>query len=269
MEMRINVGLIGSLAIHARIGHWGSLQSPLYEISERSIGVRMLYLSPDRDEYYMVAVGNSLALNWDIREEQTLPEYGILRAQDCPFTIIRTIKAKDAESYASDFGLVSDKLGLRDRFLVVGVDAAWGGDVETLQRWEGVSVKVQIWVVDYRRYLFQKSLGNYLMAMINEPIILFDRDRDQKRKIHRLGDNKNKMQESGNIPKPGRPGSEIQPESDFFSDFSDNQHDIQHINLKIYLNPTPRSGNNQQHLEGSAINRARGKQGVKIGTTSS
>nr|GMD68158.1 RNA polymerase beta subunit [Ipomoea batatas] len=34
----INVGLIGSLAIHARIGHWGSLESPFYEISERSTG---------------------------------------------------------------------------------------------------------------------------------------------------------------------------------------------------------------------------------------
>ncbi|KAM0966025.1 hypothetical protein EV1_021650 [Malus domestica] len=31
----INVGLIGSLAIHAKIGYWGSLESPFYEISER------------------------------------------------------------------------------------------------------------------------------------------------------------------------------------------------------------------------------------------
>ncbi|KAK6767817.1 hypothetical protein RDI58_034942 [Solanum bulbocastanum] len=66
----INVGLIGSLSIHARIGHWGSLESPFYEISERSTGVRMLYLSPGSDEYYMVAAGNSLALNRDIQEEQ-------------------------------------------------------------------------------------------------------------------------------------------------------------------------------------------------------
>nr|YP_010340337.1 RNA polymerase beta subunit [Solanum aureum]UNZ92661.1 RNA polymerase beta subunit [Solanum aureum] len=69
----INVGLIGSLAIHARIGHWGSLESPFYEISERSTGVRMLYLSPGSDEYYMVAAGNSLALNRDIQEEQVVP----------------------------------------------------------------------------------------------------------------------------------------------------------------------------------------------------
>nr|YP_009634375.1 RNA polymerase beta subunit [Jasminum polyanthum]QBS49386.1 RNA polymerase beta subunit [Jasminum polyanthum] len=67
----INVGLIGSLAIHAKIGHWGSLESPFYEISER--GVQMLYLSPGRDEYYTVAAGNSLALNQDIQEEEVVP----------------------------------------------------------------------------------------------------------------------------------------------------------------------------------------------------
>nr|YP_009994458.1 RNA polymerase beta subunit [Cuscuta approximata]QNP08537.1 RNA polymerase beta subunit [Cuscuta approximata] len=69
----INVGLIGSLAIHARIGRWGSLESPLFKISERSTRVRMLYLSPGRDEYYMVAAGNSLALNQNIQEDQVVP----------------------------------------------------------------------------------------------------------------------------------------------------------------------------------------------------
>ncbi|KAL8267628.1 hypothetical protein R6Q59_001426 [Mikania micrantha] len=69
----INVGLIGSLAIHARIGCWGSLESPFYKISERSKGAQMLYLSPGRDEYYMVAAGNSLALNQGIQEEQVVP----------------------------------------------------------------------------------------------------------------------------------------------------------------------------------------------------
>nr|QXI85183.1 RNA polymerase beta subunit [Sinogentiana striata] len=69
----INVGLIGSLSIHAKIGHWGSLDSPFYEISERSTGVRILYLSPGIDEYYKVGVGNSLALNQDIQEEQAIP----------------------------------------------------------------------------------------------------------------------------------------------------------------------------------------------------
>nr|YP_009435559.1 RNA polymerase beta subunit [Lobelia spicata]ATG25561.1 RNA polymerase beta subunit [Lobelia spicata] len=69
----INVGLIGSLALHARLGRWGSLESPFYEIAERSQGARMLYFSPDQDEYYMVAAGNSLALNQDIPEEQVVP----------------------------------------------------------------------------------------------------------------------------------------------------------------------------------------------------
>nr|AKZ23864.1 RNA polymerase beta subunit [Comandra umbellata] len=69
----INVGLIGSLAIYARIGHWGSLESPFYEISERSTKIRMLYLSPSIDEYYRVAAGNSLALNQGIQEEQVVP----------------------------------------------------------------------------------------------------------------------------------------------------------------------------------------------------
>nr|QFG71382.1 RNA polymerase subunit beta [Mammillaria crucigera] len=69
----INVGLIRSLAIHARIGPWGSLESPFFEIDERFKGVQMLYLSPDRDEYYMVAWGNSLALNQGIQEEQVVP----------------------------------------------------------------------------------------------------------------------------------------------------------------------------------------------------
>nr|QYF09286.1 RNA polymerase beta subunit [Dianthus juniperinus subsp. juniperinus] len=69
----INVGLIGSLAIHARLGLWGSLESPFYQISERSTGVQMLFLSPSRDEYFRVSTGNSLALNQCIQEEQVVP----------------------------------------------------------------------------------------------------------------------------------------------------------------------------------------------------
>nr|UIS24076.1 RNA polymerase beta subunit [Myosurus minimus] len=69
----INVGLIGSLAIHARLGHWGSLERPFYEISEKSKEARVVYLSPSRDEYYMVSSGNSLALNRGIQEEQIVP----------------------------------------------------------------------------------------------------------------------------------------------------------------------------------------------------
>uniref|UniRef100_A0AAU8AVU4 DNA-directed RNA polymerase subunit beta n=1 Tax=Tulipa tetraphylla TaxID=3064860 RepID=A0AAU8AVU4_9LILI len=67
----INVGLIGSLAIHVRIGHWGSIDSPFFEISSKE--TQMVYLSPSRDEYYMVAAGNSLALNRGIQEEQVVP----------------------------------------------------------------------------------------------------------------------------------------------------------------------------------------------------
>nr|YP_010712937.1 RNA polymerase beta subunit [Corydalis ledebouriana]WDA93682.1 RNA polymerase beta subunit [Corydalis ledebouriana] len=69
----INVGLVGSLAIHARIDHGGSLESPFFEISERSKEARVVYLSSSRDEYSMVSTGTSLALNPGIQEEQVVP----------------------------------------------------------------------------------------------------------------------------------------------------------------------------------------------------
>nr|QBE88839.1 RNA polymerase beta subunit [Pharnaceum aurantium] len=69
----INVGLTGSLALHARIGPWGSLESPFYEKCDRSKRVHMLSLSSPRDEYYMITVGTSLALNEGIQEEQVVP----------------------------------------------------------------------------------------------------------------------------------------------------------------------------------------------------
>nr|QJF46575.1 RNA polymerase beta subunit [Zantedeschia elliottiana] len=71
----IKVGLVGSLTIHARISHWGSIESPFYKISERlkEKEGQMVYLSPSGDEYYMVALGNSLALNRGIQEEQGVP----------------------------------------------------------------------------------------------------------------------------------------------------------------------------------------------------
>nr|ANP95934.1 RNA polymerase beta subunit [Pyrola rotundifolia] len=69
----INVGLIGSLSIHARLGDWGLLESPFYEIYDKSKKAGMLYLAPGRDEYYMITVGNSLSLNQDIEEEQIVP----------------------------------------------------------------------------------------------------------------------------------------------------------------------------------------------------
>nr|YP_010692399.1 RNA polymerase beta subunit [Juncus validus]UZM11361.1 RNA polymerase beta subunit [Juncus validus] len=70
-----NVGLIGSLAIHARVGHWGSIESPFYQISEKKKKkeAQVVYLSPNRDEYYMVAAENSLALNRSIQEEEFVP----------------------------------------------------------------------------------------------------------------------------------------------------------------------------------------------------
>nr|QIB72603.1 RNA polymerase beta subunit [Cyperus glomeratus]QIB72696.1 RNA polymerase beta subunit [Cyperus difformis]QIT06788.1 RNA polymerase beta subunit [Cyperus fuscus] len=71
----INAGLTGSLAIHARIGHWGSIESPFYKISDkpRKKVAQMVYLSPNRDEYYMVAAENFLALNQGIQEEEIVP----------------------------------------------------------------------------------------------------------------------------------------------------------------------------------------------------
>nr|YP_009339050.1 RNA polymerase beta subunit [Pelargonium quinquelobatum]API85007.1 RNA polymerase beta subunit [Pelargonium quinquelobatum]ARU80445.1 RpoB [Pelargonium quinquelobatum] len=69
----IKVGLIGYLATHARIGDCGSLESPFYEMSEKSKRVRMLYLSSRKEEYYMIGTGNSLALNQGIQEEQIIP----------------------------------------------------------------------------------------------------------------------------------------------------------------------------------------------------
>nr|UDZ61129.1 RNA polymerase beta subunit [Helanthium bolivianum]UDZ61130.1 RNA polymerase beta subunit [Helanthium tenellum] len=71
----INVGLIGSLAIHVKIDSWGSIESPFYEISEKSkeAEARMIYLSPSRDEYYRISAANSLALNRNIQEEPLVP----------------------------------------------------------------------------------------------------------------------------------------------------------------------------------------------------
>ncbi|KAK8960314.1 DNA-directed RNA polymerase subunit beta [Platanthera guangdongensis] len=69
----INVGLIVSLAIHVKVGYWGSIKSPFYELCERSKVAQMVSLSPNRDEYYMIAAGNSLAFNRGIQEQQIVP----------------------------------------------------------------------------------------------------------------------------------------------------------------------------------------------------
>nr|QHE65854.1 RNA polymerase beta subunit [Corydalis trisecta] len=69
----INVGLVGSFALHARIGHEGSLESPFFEISERGKEAGVVYLSSRRDEYSVVSTGTSLALNPGSQEEQVVP----------------------------------------------------------------------------------------------------------------------------------------------------------------------------------------------------
>nr|YP_009240194.1 RNA polymerase beta chain [Sciadopitys verticillata]AMO00761.1 RNA polymerase beta chain [Sciadopitys verticillata]BAK86738.1 RNA polymerase beta chain [Sciadopitys verticillata]BAW34613.1 RNA polymerase beta chain [Sciadopitys verticillata]BCK60782.1 RNA polymerase beta chain [Sciadopitys verticillata] len=69
----LNAGLVASLSIYATLGHYGSLQSPFYNISERSKGEHMVYLLPGEDEYYRIATGNSLALNQGSQEEQFTP----------------------------------------------------------------------------------------------------------------------------------------------------------------------------------------------------
>ncbi|KQJ97496.1 hypothetical protein BRADI_3g31425v3 [Brachypodium distachyon] len=60
----INVGLTGSLAIHPKIDHLKQKKR-----KERQV----VYLSPNRYEYYMIAAGNSLSLNQGIQEEQVVP----------------------------------------------------------------------------------------------------------------------------------------------------------------------------------------------------
>jgi DNA-directed RNA polymerase subunit beta len=71
----MNVGLVASLSIHAKIGQCGSLQSPFYKISERSREEHMVYLlsGDDEDEYFRIATRNYLALNQGIQEEQITP----------------------------------------------------------------------------------------------------------------------------------------------------------------------------------------------------
>nr|YP_009975569.1 RNA polymerase beta subunit [Sibangea similis]QNK04910.1 RNA polymerase beta subunit [Sibangea similis] len=68
----INVGLVGSLAIRAKIGHWETLESPFFDISEGSKKekVRMLYLSPSEDESHLIALENPLRMNQGAPEEE-------------------------------------------------------------------------------------------------------------------------------------------------------------------------------------------------------
>nr|YP_009667711.1 RNA polymerase beta subunit [Schistochila macrodonta]QCW58487.1 RNA polymerase beta subunit [Schistochila macrodonta] len=69
----MNAGLIGSLAIHAKINILGCLESPFYKVSRLSEEEKIFDLSADRDEYYRIATGNCLALDQKNREELITP----------------------------------------------------------------------------------------------------------------------------------------------------------------------------------------------------
>nr|QYB21608.1 RNA polymerase beta subunit [Halocarpus bidwillii] len=69
----MTAGLVASLSIYATLGHYDSLQSPFYKISERSKEEHMISLLPGEDEYYRIATGNSLALNHGVQEQQFTP----------------------------------------------------------------------------------------------------------------------------------------------------------------------------------------------------
>nr|YP_009667958.1 RNA polymerase beta subunit [Jubula hutchinsiae]QCW58734.1 RNA polymerase beta subunit [Jubula hutchinsiae] len=66
----MNAGLIGSLAIHARINTFGYLESPFYKSELYEIDNKIYNLSAGEDEYYRIAIGNRLALDPNNREEQ-------------------------------------------------------------------------------------------------------------------------------------------------------------------------------------------------------
>ena len=69
----MNAGLIASLAIHAKINNWGSLESPFYKISKISKEEEIIYLSAGEDEYYRIATGNCLALDQGTQRIQVTP----------------------------------------------------------------------------------------------------------------------------------------------------------------------------------------------------
>nr|YP_009041047.1 RpoB [Tetraphis pellucida]AIB08532.1 RpoB [Tetraphis pellucida] len=69
----MNAGLIASLAIHAKVNSWGSLESPFYKISKISKEEKLIYLSAGEDEYYRIATGNCLALDQQSQKVQVTP----------------------------------------------------------------------------------------------------------------------------------------------------------------------------------------------------
>ena len=69
----MNAGLIASLAIHAKVNNWGSLESPFYKISKNSKEEKIIYLSAGEDEYYRIATGNCLALDMATQKIKVTP----------------------------------------------------------------------------------------------------------------------------------------------------------------------------------------------------
>ncbi len=59
----MNVGLIASLTIHARVNIQGSLKNPFYKISKISKEKGIIHLLAGEDEYHQIATGNVLALD--------------------------------------------------------------------------------------------------------------------------------------------------------------------------------------------------------------
>jgi DNA-directed RNA polymerase subunit beta len=69
----MNAGLIGSLAVHAKINSLGCLESPFYKVSKLTEEEKIFDLSAGQDEYYRIATGNRLALDENNQEELVTP----------------------------------------------------------------------------------------------------------------------------------------------------------------------------------------------------
>jgi DNA-directed RNA polymerase subunit beta len=59
----MNVGLIVSLGIHARMNTQGSLETPFYKISEISREEGIIHLSTREDEYHQIATSKFLSMD--------------------------------------------------------------------------------------------------------------------------------------------------------------------------------------------------------------
>jgi DNA-directed RNA polymerase subunit beta len=69
----MNVGLIASLVVHARVNTQGSLETPFYKISEMSREEGIIHLSGREDEYHRITTRNFLALDQRTRKVQVTP----------------------------------------------------------------------------------------------------------------------------------------------------------------------------------------------------